>query len=156
MKLSSNLSVGYSQIYLEDYSCCFHFHEVAWNGEEMTSMLCVGKNFMIIGTNQRIQSPFSIEILRGKPQLDLESWDHVNECSIEIRSGLLVSGDFDTEGEMLRVDLENGIYHAFVCYAGLGVVSKDELDGEESYHVFLWPASTHIPKRVLKQWNDEE
>lgn len=154
MKLSSNLSVGYSQIYLEDYSCDFHFHGEAWNDEEYGSMLCVGKNFMIIGTIQRIQSPFSIEVLSDRPQLDLKSWDHVNECSIEISSGLLVSGDFDTEGEMLRVDLENGIYHAFVCYAGLGVISRDELDGEESYHVLLWPASSHIPKRVLKQWRE--
>ena len=81
--LSSNLSVGYSKICLEDYSCRFHTHERMWNDEEMSSMLCVGKNFIIIGTVQRIQSPFSIEVLRDKPELDLKSWDHVNECSIK-------------------------------------------------------------------------
>jgi len=154
MKLSSNLSVGYSQIYLEDYSCEFHVHEGTWNDEEMSSMLCVGKNFMIIGTVQRIQAPFSIEVLGDKPQLDLNAWDHINECSIEVNSGLLVSGDFDTEGEMLNVDLEKSIYQTFVCYSGLGIISRDELDGAESYHVFIWPALNHIPKRVLKQWKE--
>lgn len=154
MKLNTNLSVGYSQIYVEEYCCDFHAHAEAWNDEEMSSMLCVGKSFMIIGTVQRIQAPFSIEILRDKPPLNLDEWNHVNECSIEVESGLLVSGDFDTEGEMIRIDLEKGIYQAFVCYAGLGVVSRDELDGEESYHVLLWPASTHVPKRVLKQWRE--
>lgn len=152
MKLSSNLSVGYSQIYLEDYSCGFHFHEEAWNDEEYSSMLCVGEKFMIIGTVRSIQVPFFIEVLGDKPQLDFKSWDHVNECSIEISSGLLVSGDFDTEGEMLKIDLAKGVYQAFVCYKGLGTISWDGLEGDDSYHVFLWPASTHIAKRVLKQW----
>lgn len=154
MKLTTSLSVGYSQIYVEDYSYEFHAHAEPWNDEEMSSMLCVRENFMIIGTIQRIQSPFSIEVLPDKPELDLKVWDHVNECSIEISTGLLISGDFDIEGEMLRVDLENGIYQAFVCYAGLGVIGRDELDGEESYHVLLWPAPTHIQKRVLKQWRE--
>lgn len=152
MKLSSNLSVGYSQIYLEDYLCGFHFHEEVWNDEEYSSMLCVGERFMILGTDRSIQVPFFIEILGQKPQLDLNHWDHVNECSIEISSGLLVSGDFDTEGEMLRINLSKGIYQVFICYKGLGTISWDGVEGDDSYHVFMWQASTHIPKRVLKQW----
>lgn len=152
MKLSSNLSVGYSQIYLEDYSCGFHFHGEVWNDEERSSMLCVRKNFMIIGTVRSIQVPFYIEVLREQPKIDLKPWDHVNECSIEISSGLQISGDFDTEGEMLRIDLKKGIYGAIVCYKDLGTISWDGIEGDDSYRVFMWPTEESISKRVLKQW----
>jgi hypothetical protein len=152
MKLRTDLTVAYSQIYAEDYSCTFHAHEVSWNDEEFRSMLCVGEKFMILGTAQSIHALFDIEILKGKPQIDLTSWDHVNECSIEIGSGLLVSGDCDAEGEMLKIDLPKGIYHAFVCYKGLGTISLNGLEGHDSYHVFMWPSLTHIPMRILKQW----
>lgn len=152
MKFNSNLSVAYSQIYIEDYSCGFHVHDKTWNDEEMSSMLCVGRNFIIIGTVRSIQVPFFIEILEFEPQLDLNQWDHVNECTIQIGLGVLVSGDFDTEGEMLKIDLTQGIYEVRVCYRGLGTISWDGLEGEDSYHVYMWPASNLIPKSVLKQW----
>jgi hypothetical protein len=152
MKLSTNLTVAYSQIYLEDYSCASRFHEGLWKDEELSSMLCVGGNFIVIGTVRSMEVPFYIEILEGKPQIDLNSWDHVNECSIEISSGLAISGDFDDEGEMLKINLQKRIYGIFVCYKGLGTISWDGIEGDDSYHAFIWPTDYSISKQILKRW----
>lgn len=115
-------------------------------------MLCVGKSFIIIGTVTSIKVPFFITILSEKPPIELKLWDHVNECSMEISSGLLVSGDFDDEEVMLRINLEKGTYGIFVCYKGLGTISWNGIEGNDSYHVFMWPTEEDINKRVLKRW----
>ena len=152
MTSNSTLSVTYSQIYIEDYTCSFHFHSHAWHDEEVESMLCVGRNFLILGTVSSIQVPFFFSVLKNEPEIDLSDWDHINKCSIEIESGLLISGDFDTESEMLRISLDKGVYGVFVCYKGLNTISQDGLAGDDSYHVFLWPTAEHIPKQVVKTW----
>ena len=64
----------------------------------------------------------------------------------------MISGDFDTESEMLRISLDKGVYGVFVCYKGLNTISQDGLAGDDSYHVFLWPTAEHIPKQVVKTW----
>ena len=152
MKFNTNLTVAYSQISLEDLSTLSEFKSVDWNSEELNSMLCVNPNFIVIGTATSIRASFYLDVLDAEPNLDLKVWDHVNLCSINLISGLYVTGAFDTEGETLEIPMEPGIYAALICYRGLDTISPDGLSGDDSYHVFMWPVKAMIPKKVLKQW----
>jgi hypothetical protein len=148
----TNLTVAYSQIYVEDRPLGSHSPEGLWNEEELASMLCVADGLFIIGTATSYEARIYIKIQRDEPAIDIKDWDHINKCSIAITSGIVVSGDFDTEGEMLGIDLPAGLYGVYICYKGLGTISGDKLDGDDSYHVWMWPVSDHIRKTVMKQW----
>src|ERR1700741_2543451 len=106
MKFNTNLTVAYSQISLEDLSTLSEFKSVDWNSEELNSMLCVNPNFIVIGTATSIRASFYLDVLDAEPNLDLKVWDHVNLCSINLISGLYVTGAFDTEGETLEIPME--------------------------------------------------
>ncbi|MCD9017913.1 hypothetical protein [Parachryseolinea silvisoli] len=150
----SNLTVAYSQIYVGDRAFGFYYPEVLWNEEELASMLCVAEGLFVIGTARSYEAKICVKIQSDEPEIDMRDWDHINACSIAIRSGIVVSGDFDLEGETLNIDLPSGLYGVYICYKSLGTISSDKLDGDDSYHVWMWPISDRIQKTVIKQWRN--
>lgn len=95
-------------------------------------------------------SPVTVEVLEAVPDSDLDSWDHVPECSIEVPSGrIVIAGCTDYFPEAARNDVKPGTYHARISYGSLNTLSEDGLDGDDRYRVQLW-RSTAIEPGVLK------
>ncbi|MEV5479995.1 MULTISPECIES: hypothetical protein [Streptomyces] len=51
-----------------------------------------------------------------------------------------------------RIPLTPGAYAARVYSRGLHTISEDGLDGEDRYHVVLWPTDEDHPAQVLKRY----
>jgi hypothetical protein len=58
---------------------------------------------------------------------------------IQIDTGrLVIAGCTDYFPDAARIEVEPGTYNALIGYKGLGTLSEDGLDGDDSYHIFLW------------------
>jgi hypothetical protein len=142
----------YFQIYIEDKSSVGQY-EVGWSDEEIESMIYVGEGAIVLSTARNMKVPFSIELIENKPILDYQSWDHIVECSISSKEGVLyISGTTDYMEDVFKFSLPKGLYNAYVLYAGLSTINEDGLEGEDSYSLILWQTEEFIPRRVLKQW----
>jgi hypothetical protein len=158
-KISSNLSALYSTIYVQNglhvgENLELDLEDTAVSDVEWyTTMLSEsGKASLLIGTLRSFTVPFHVEIFDDRPELDLENWDHVNECSIEVYAKLVFSGVADSEEQMIVVDLPKGIYGVFIAYKGLGTIDEMGIEGNDEYYAFLWPSAEHLNKQVVKQW----
>ncbi len=156
MKYYRQLNVGYHQIYIVDSSIDQNYYKYIWTNADIDSMLCVSRHFLIMATGGPLLVPFFATTYNEKPELDLSQYDHVVECSLELLSGLRIFGEFDEEEYSLSIDIKAGNYVVVACYKGLDSISFDGLEGDDSYHLFLWPSKERIPKKVLKQWVNEE
>jgi hypothetical protein len=152
MKWKTTLTVAYSQIYLEDIASEFQGYQPNWSKDELLQMVCVGPTSLVIGTAKSTVAPFFLETFEDEPKLLHNEWDHLIKCCIKIESGILVSGDFDSEREMLRVPLLKGVYAIIVGFRGLGTIAEDGLSGDDSYHAFIWPTDRSLGLQVLKKW----
>lgn len=113
-------------------------------------MIIVLPGAISIGTARNTEVPVDVEVLTEAPIGDQESWDRVNECSISILSGkLVVMGGSDYFPEATRIEVKPGLYGIRVYYRGLNTLSEDELSGNDSYRVVLWPISAPLPLKTL-------
>jgi hypothetical protein len=97
--------------------------------------------------------PVTLDIADAAPALDLAAWDHVAEASLELPSGRLEIHEC-TGGSIDILDIAPGSYRVRACFAGLGTLSEDGLDGDDRYHLTLWPAPT-APVAVLRQYTEK-
>lgn len=125
--------------------------EVNWEDEELWSLLISSTQYLIIGTVRSMPVSVEVVIMTTPPVIEVTEWDHVNECSIEITSGILrIMGMTDYAPHSPVLHVEKGIYGATICYANLILTDEYGLEGDDSYHIFLWPTGEHLPKRVVK------
>jgi hypothetical protein len=125
--------------------------DVLWGDDDLKNMILVGNDYAIISTSSSISVPVFIEYSEVRPVLDFEIWDHVNLFSMHVSGNLVVSGDFNDENEVLDIQLPDGSYGFYVCYSGLGSIANDGLNGNDSYHVFIWPILSLFSNQVLKE-----
>jgi hypothetical protein len=122
----------------------------------MGRMLIVTPGNIFVGTVRNMTVPVDVEIHEAEPVDNLDSWDHVNECSIEIKSGrIAIAGCTDYYPDAPRITISPGIYRARIYYGDLEALSDDGLEGDDHYQVILWP-SVFKPPIVLKQWTFAE
>jgi hypothetical protein len=94
--------------------------------------------------------PVVLEIHSVEPPLDLNAWDHVTQCSIEVPSGrIVIAGCTESFPDAARIDVPPGVYQARVSYGALDALSDDGLDGDDHYRVQLWPGPA-CPVCILK------
>jgi len=138
----------------------FHIQEPGAAGESMTDwtaadvavMAKVDFSVVALCPVRNMTVPVHLEIRDTEPVYDLEGVDHAIRCSLDLPSGeLQVSEAWGTE--YLRLRLPGGTYGLLALYCGLGTLSEDGLDGDDSYRVILWPSSP-CPLTVLKQWTE--
>ena len=91
-----------------------------------------------------------IEITDARPEDDLNHWDRVAECSVEITSGrMVVAGCTDYFPDAARIDLPPGSYRTRVYFGNLSSLSPDGLEGDDHYRVVMWSAEPG-PIQTLK------
>ena len=152
MRIQLQIFADYFQFYLQDEKAS-DTGEALWNGEEVEQMIALQDGLIGIMTARNMDVPLTIDILGAEPAtVELEEFDQVNECSIQILSGkMVVMGCTDYLPKAQRIELPNGWYRVRVGYKDLTQISKDGLEGEDSYWVQIWKEEKERPLRIWKQ-----
>jgi hypothetical protein len=130
----------YHQFYVQDDNEKVGDLSAAWDRDATDRLLAVAPYAIGVGTVRNTTVPVTIEVLQAKPDVVLDEWEQVNLCSLKCQTGRLVlAGCTDYFPDAARIKTGRGTYRALVCYKGLGTLSPDGLEGDDRYHVFLYP-----------------
>jgi len=147
-----NLFADYHQFYLQDEQAETDTPD-DWGKQLTTQMIAVDPGIVGIGTARNLTVPVRVDLLDTRPDDDFDGWDHVAEASLDASSGqIVIAGCVDYFPEAKRLPVSPGIYRVRVYYGGLNILSEDDSDGEDHYHVVLWPEK-HLSPEVLKKWS---
>ena len=148
--LEFSIFADYFQFYIQDEAADGDLSD-AWSDEAVDRLFAVGPGVVGIGTVRNMDVPVTVEILDAEKAIDLAEWDHVVECTLATESTNLVNaGCTDYFPDAARIPVAPGTYRLRACYAGLATLSDDGLEGNDRYHLQLWPAPA-IEPAVLKQ-----
>ncbi len=153
MRYDYKIFADYSQVFVQDLAESNSSESLDWVEEDSDVMLLSRDNMVIVETLRSMEVPFSIEICQIRPEINQEEWDHINQCGIDIASGILkVSGTTDYEDDYHTIEIDRGLYGALICYGGLRTVSEDGLEGADHYKMYLWKEASRIEQSVIKQY----
>ena len=144
------LFADYHQFYIQDENVDGYLSD-AWTDEAVERLLAVAPGTVGIGTVRNVDVPVTIAILEHEPVLDTDKFDQVVECSIAVESGAIVAaGCTDYFPDAARIKIPPGPYRVRASFEGLDSVSADGLEGNDQYHLQLWPAAMGLVE-ILKQ-----
>lgn len=144
------LFADYHQFYLQDDDRSKGDLADAWTREATDRLLAVAPHVIGVGTVRNMDVPVFVMLHEKRPMIREDEWDHVTTASVRIDTGrIVVAGCTDYFPDAQRIDVEPGVYEAIICYGNLETLSEDGLDGEDSYHVHLFPGAEIAPA-VLK------
>lgn len=134
------LFADYHQFYIQDENVDGNLSD-AWTDEAVERLLAVAPGTVGIGTVRNVDVPVTIVVLEREPALDADKFDQVVECSIVVESGaIVVAGCTDYFPDAARINIPSGPYRVRASFEGLESVSADGLEGNDQYHLQLWPA----------------
>ena len=134
------LFADYHQFYIQDENADGDLSD-AWTDEAVERLLAVAPGTVGIGTVRNVDVPVTIAVLEREPTLDTDKFDQVVECSIVLKSGVIVvAGSTDYFPDAARIKIPSGPYRVRAGFKGLESVSADGLEGKDQYHLQLWPA----------------
>ena len=142
----------YNQFYVQDGEVNPPAPE-DWTDIDISNRAKVAQNVVVVCPLRNMLVPVELEVHGEKPSIQLSRWDHVVLCDLELPSGRLQVHEC-TGGELLNWAVAPGHYQVALLYSGLGTLSQDGLQGEDKYHVLLWPGSAQ-PLQVLRSWQVE-
>jgi hypothetical protein len=149
-QLKLELFADYFQFYLQDESAPGDLSD-SWGPEAVDRLLAVAPGTVGVGTVRDTTVPVVVEIRDAEPESDVEAWDHVTECGLEVPTGrIVIAGCTDYFPDATRIKVTRGSYRVRVSYGALDSLSKDGLRGDDHYRVQLWLGSSVEP-RVLKR-----
>jgi hypothetical protein len=135
-----NLFADYFQFYLQDEASSGDLSD-AWNDDSVARLLAVAPGTVGVGTVRNMEVPVSLEVLASEPPLRVMGYDHIVEGSLSVRgNNLVIAGCTDYFPEAARIQIQPGDYRVRACFSGLKSLSEDGLEGEDRYHLQLWPA----------------
>jgi hypothetical protein len=124
-----------------------------WDEQAFADRLDVLPGLIAVGTSRYGSDiPVIIEVAPNRPAtLSFAEWDHVVECSIAARSGELALSSPVGPG-IARFEIAPGTYRVIVLYGALDTArGPGDLDGDDHYHLVLWPEEQTIRPKVLKR-----
>ena len=135
------LLADYHQVYLQDETSSAELAD-SWTVESLDRMLTAVPGAIGVGTVRNMEVPLDVEVHDVEPTEEIDAWDQVNECSLEVKSGrIVVAGCSDYFPDAARIQVTPGVYRVWVFYGKLGSVSQDGLAGEDHYRVVLFPGT---------------
>lgn len=153
-KFEYKLFADYFQFYLQDESRPDTDPSGLWTKEAVDRLLAVGSGILMVGTVRNMTVPVTVEIRDAEPDEKADTWDQVNECSLEVPSGrIVVAACTDYFPDAARITVPPGLYRVRCYYASLDALSEDGLEGNDLYRIVLWPERSPVPLRVIKQRN---
>jgi hypothetical protein len=137
---SFNLFADYFQFYLQDEATAGDLSD-SWTDEAVARLLAVAPGTVGVGTVRNMEVPVTLEILASEPPVNVMDYDHIVEGSLAVAGkNLVIAGCTDYFPDAARIQVDPGTYRIRVCFSGLDSLSEDGLDGEDRYHLQLWPA----------------
>lgn len=135
-----NLFADYFQFYLQDEAIDSDLSD-SWTDEAVTRLLAVAPGAVGVGTVRNMEVPVTLEMFASEPPLNVMAYDHIVEGSLSVAGkNLVIAGCTDYFPEAARIQIEPGDYRVRACFSDLESLSEDGLDGEDRYHLQLWPA----------------
>ncbi|MFZ3565339.1 hypothetical protein ACOKM5_44205 [Streptomyces sp. BH097] len=146
----------YSTLLLQDDDARLGEPGHAWFDALAGNWINTAPGVVAIGAARPFTVPVTVDVRRTPPAGDseLERADHVTQARLALPSGRLLVSMQDTRDEIPRIPLAPGNYAVRICSHGLNTLSEDALDGEDRYHVVLWPTDEDQPAQVLKRYPD--
>lgn len=144
------LFADYFQFYLQDEQVDGNLGD-SWDQDAMDRLMALAPGTIGVGTVRNINVPVIVEVHDSQPNDNLDEWDHVTECSIDIKSGtIVVAGCTDYFPDAARISVDPVCYRARIYNGKLDSLSEDGMDGDDHYRIALWQSSTADPV-VLKR-----
>ena len=144
----------YHQFYLQDDDESYGDLSEAWTQEATDRLLAFAPHVIGVGTVRNVIVPVFVVIHDSRPEIDANKWDHIVTASLRIDTGrIVIAGCTDYYPDAARMEVKVGVYEAIVCFAGLTSLSPDGLEGDDSYHVHLFPGH-EIEPAIIKKRND--
>ncbi len=130
-----------------------------WNDNLLTQLFVAGERLIGIGTVRDLDVDLTIEIYHdpmSEEEMDkvinLDAYDHVVQCNIELESGkLMVTSSTTAYEDAAKFDLAPGQYGVRIFWSNLD--SSDDLgfEGDDEYFIQLFP-ETELEECVMKKW----
>ena len=144
----------YHQFYLKDDDQSFGDLSEAWTQEATDRLLAVAPHVIGVGTVRNTTVPVSVVVHESQPKDSPDEWDHITTASLRIDTGrIVVAGCTDYYPDAARIEVAPGVYEVVICYSKLGSLRENGLDGEDSYHVHLFPGREIEP--VILKWRQD-
>jgi hypothetical protein len=145
---SLSLFADYFQFYLWDAGMNAQA-PVEYTRVDLERRIKTGPNVVVIVTARNMTVPVTIEIVDAEPSLDISECDHVAEASLHLPTGRLQVHEC-TGGEVADFEIAPDWYRVRSCHTGLDSIDSTGLEGNDRYHIALWPAPD-AEVRVIKQ-----
>ncbi len=152
-KQSFSVFADYYQFYLWDEEASPE-PPINWTDEDVARRLKAEANVVAVCPVRNMTVPVEMEIHETEPAYDAAAWDHIAECSLNLPSGKLQVHEC-TGGPVANFRVSPGTYRVRAFYGSLGSLSEDGLDGNDHYHIVLWPAA-HRDLAVIKNWTGDK
>ncbi|MBP6926059.1 MAG: hypothetical protein KBC22_03315 [Candidatus Pacebacteria bacterium] len=148
MKYSFEIFADYFAFIVQDENANADFSNVT--DLTIENMIDVQTDAINITTARDFTVPVSIEVLESAPTDTNDDSDRINECSIHVPSGTLVVHGNEYFPDAPRITVTPGTYAVRVYYKGLHTIVNDGQNGDDSYHLVLWPTQESLPYRRIK------
>jgi len=145
-----NIDAIDSIFYLRD-GIAFSPPPVDYSEENMEDRLHLSNHIVAINPYRETDIPVWIKICSSAPEVELDRWDHIVECSLDIISGQIELSE-STGGTIAVFLAPAGTYRVRTTFSGLSSISPDRMGGNDSYHIALWLAPWD-ELRVLKKYS---
>jgi hypothetical protein len=124
-----------------------------WSDNDVANRAKVAEHVFVVCPLRNMVVPVRVILQNAEPAVDLNRYDHVVHASVALPTGQLQIHEC-TGGEALAWKVEPGTYQVLALFSGLGTLTTDGLDGQDTYQLVLWPGSA-VALKVLKQWSEE-
>jgi hypothetical protein len=122
-----------------------------WTDEAYESRLAVEEGVLGVGTECYGPVKGELEILKEENRsVKTDSFDHIVEGRLEIKSGRLRILDCPNASIALDIPLADGIYRVRIYSSNLASVNGDE--GDDFYRVEIWKGTGPL-RNVVKKYN---
>ncbi|MHC5256384.1 hypothetical protein ACYSUO_00745 [Streptomyces sp. UC4497] len=144
----------YSTLLIQDDDADLGEPELGWFDALAEDWINTAPGVVGIGAARPFNVPVTVDVRRAPPADDTElrQADHVTQAGLALPSGRLLISMQDTSDKIPRIPLASGNYAVRTYSHGLDSVSEDGLEGEDHYHVVLWPTDEDHPAQVLKRY----
>lgn len=153
-KIEFWLNTDYDQFYLVDGNETEIANSLWINEDDFNSRIEVSGSVMGIRTERSGKVKVIVEVFDKKPDFESQDeYDHIVECSFEIKSGHLMiknCPDFELVKDII---LPEGIYRIRVSSANLSTVAS-HYSGVDYYRLSIWNEKVMSAKSVLKQYTE--
>lgn len=144
----------YSTLLVQDDDADLGEPDPAWFDPLVEDWINTAPGVIGIGAARPFTVPVTVDVRRTPPAADdaeLRQADHVTQAGLALPSGRLLISTQGFDNEPPRIPVTPGTYAVRIYSHGLDTLSEDALDGEDRYHVVLWPTDKEHPAQVFKR-----